>query len=298
MRSVSAVLLLAGLLAGCQSDAPTTGSRSQGGLDEHENWVTLLCFSYRTGHIGTITARNLRAFQAESENGSLDCQIALGRLYEDGIGVPQDLAKARDIYQSAARADSTAYIELGRLAEEGIGEPVDYAKARQLYLRAGAQDGNQIAALRLARLLENGKGGPQDLDTALSLYTGNLKNSQGEAWEGAQRLRSLGVRFDSQQALRYNQAWLYGMRGALNRVISKAEEDVRSTQASKPIRVQIDFSNEASAPELTLLESSGDTAADAAVLTIIGSLRSPGEPILSAQQKRWRVQSSIRLKAQ
>lgn len=297
MRSVSAVLLLAVLLAGCQSDAPTTGPRSQGGLDDHENWVTLLCFSYRTGHIGTITSRNLRAFQAESENGSLDCQIALGRLYENGIGVPQDLAKARDIYQ-AARADSTAYIELGRLAEEGIGEYVDYAKARQLYLRAGAQDGNPIAALRLARLLENGKGGPQDLDTALSLYTGNLKRSQGEAWEGAQRLRSLGVRFDSQQALRYNQAWLYGMRGVLNRVISKAEEDVRSTQASKPIRVQIDFSNEASAPGLTLLESSGDTAADAAVLRIIGSLRSPGEPILSAQQKRWRVQSIIRLKAQ
>lgn len=298
MRSVPAVLLLAGLLAGCQSDAPTTGPRSQGGLDDHENWVTLLCFSYRTGHIGTITSRNLRAFQAESENGSLDCQIALGRLYEDGIGVPQDLAKARDIYQAAARADSTAYIELGRLAEEGTDEPVDYAKARQLYLRAGAQDGNPIAALRLARLLENGKGGPQDLDTALSLYTGGLRVSSGEAWEGAQRLRSRGVRFNSQQALRYNQAWLYGMRGVLNRVVWKAEEEVRPTQAVQPIRVQIDFSNEVSAPELTLLESSGNTAADAAVLKIIGSVRSPGEPILSAQQKRLRVQSIIRLKAQ
>lgn len=222
----------------------------------------------------------------------------MGRLHEDGIGVPQDLAKARDIYQAAARVDNKAYVELGRLAELGIGEPVDYVKARQLYVRAGAQDGNQEAALRLAGLLEDGKGGPQDLDTALSLYVRHLRYSQGIAWAETQRLRARGVSFDAQQALRYNQAWFYGMRGILNRVVSKAEESVRSTQASKPIRVQIDFSREAPAPELTLLESSGDPAADAAVLKIMGSLRSPGEPILSAQQKRWRMQSTIQLKAQ
>jgi TPR repeat protein len=65
----------------------------------------------------------------------------LGMLFENGQGVPQDYAKARDWYEKAAAKDfKPATYDLGMLFENGQGVPNDYVKARGWYEKAAAHD--------------------------------------------------------------------------------------------------------------------------------------------------------------
>ena len=56
-----------------------------------------------------------------------------------GQGVPQDYAKAREWYDTAAAAgDAGAIANIGGLYAKGQGVPQDYAKAREWYENAAA----------------------------------------------------------------------------------------------------------------------------------------------------------------
>jgi hypothetical protein len=58
----------------------------------------------------------------------------LGRLYEQGSGVPRDSGLARLWYEKAAvLGDPEAMLSLGVLYENGRGVPTDYEQARQFY---------------------------------------------------------------------------------------------------------------------------------------------------------------------
>ena len=61
----------------------------------------------------------------------------LGRLYENGRGVPQDYAQARQWYQKAVEAGSVAAMEhLGNMYYYGRGVAQDDVKAREWYQKA------------------------------------------------------------------------------------------------------------------------------------------------------------------
>ncbi len=63
--------------------------------------------------------------------------LNLGVLYENGHGVAQDYAKAREWYEkAAANGESMAMLNLGVLYENGHGVAQDYAKAREWYQKA------------------------------------------------------------------------------------------------------------------------------------------------------------------
>ena len=79
----------------------------------------------------------------------------LGRMYQKGLGVKQDFAKALFWYRkSANKEDSLAQNQLGWLYEHGLGVKQDYAEAFFWYSKA-AVNVNPQARANLARLYQN-----------------------------------------------------------------------------------------------------------------------------------------------
>ncbi len=188
MNKSAVVFVLALLSAGCQSLGETAP-------DNTEKWASVRCWYLRDQT--PVSRQSLAYIRDRSESGDSLCGTVLGQMYENGLGVPVDLEKARATYLSAAQADDAVYVQLGRMAEEGIGEPADPAKARRLYEQSGAYEDNKLAAVRLAELLEAGRGGPQDKMGALNLYLKWLDRRQDDAWRGVQRLRRDGMVLDA-----------------------------------------------------------------------------------------------------
>ena len=79
-------------------------------------------------------------------------QNNLGYMYQNGKGVEQDYAKARELYEQAAtRGIARAYYHLGEMYENGRGMNQDYAKAAEYYEKAAAK-GDTDAQKNLDRL--------------------------------------------------------------------------------------------------------------------------------------------------
>jgi TPR repeat protein len=101
-------------------------------------------------------------YKKAADKDNATAMTNLGWLYENGRGVAQDYAKAHEWYKKAAdKDDATAMTNLGVLYEHGRGVAQNYAKARELYERA-ADQGNATAMVDLGMLYENGRGAAQD----------------------------------------------------------------------------------------------------------------------------------------
>ena len=104
-----------------------------------------------------------------ADAGDTDAMSNLGLLYENGQGVPQDCAKAAELYQKAADAGDTRALKyLGVLYKNGWGVPQDYAKAAALFQKA-VDAGVTTAIFHLGVLYKNGQGVPQDFAKAAAL---------------------------------------------------------------------------------------------------------------------------------
>lgn len=285
MKKTAVVLVLMLLSAGCQN--------YRGKLDQDEWRASLRCWYLRD--LKPVTKDSLAYIRNRSENGDLLCRRILGQMYEEGLGMPVDLAKARAAYLSIAEVDKAAYMQLGRMAEKGIGEPVDFAKARRLYEQSGAYEDNKLAAVRLAGLMEVGKGGPRDSKGALALYLKWLERYQDDAWKGVQRLRNEGAVLDAEQIALYNKVWSKLVKSTLTRHMHRAKrtlsKEFSPNESLKPIKLQFELSTGSSVPNVKMLEGSGDSAFDAAVLQEMVLYRFPDEPILPSSQRTWRVLS-------
>lgn len=140
-----------------------------------------------------------------AEGGNLTAQGLLAFKYRDGLGVPQDGAKAAEWFEKAAnRKDLGAVMELGIMYRDGKYVPRDREKALHWFekgsewkdpysmnaladmLMEGSPSAEQVAralslyreaaavgyppaALKAAELLQNGKGGKVDADEAYRL---------------------------------------------------------------------------------------------------------------------------------
>jgi len=114
-----------------------------------------------------------------------------GQIYEHGVGVTRDYAKARDWYQKAAdRGNANAMYDLGFLYEEGWGGAQDYAEACELYRRA-ADMGHLNAMFMIGLCYENGKGVVQDYGKAREWYQKSLDRGDTDA---KARLEQLPIR--------------------------------------------------------------------------------------------------------
>lgn len=291
MNKAIVLLLVSTLLTGCQSTAER----------ETENKLaSLRCWHFRDQQ--PITREQISYIRERSDNGDLLCKTMLGDLYERGHGVPQDVSKAKVLYQAVAEVNPSAYYQLGRLEDEGIGAPPDYVKAREFYQRAAALPDNSASKNHLARLMEDGKGGPEDPEGALRLYFSALTVSWGDAWEGIGRLRARGLVLTAEQEKRYNQAWVASttarLRSKLRSVQRGLSKNLEPGAAKRPVKFQLEYIPGSNVPTISLLEGSGDDAIDQAVLQAMSSYRFSGEPILPEGQKSWKVNSSLHLNLQ
>ena len=94
----------------------------------------------------------------------------MARAYENGRGVPEDPARALDLYRQAAELSHKGALErLGHLYREGKGVPQDPATARG-YFEKAASVGDARSAFYLAAMQLRGEGGPVDVEGALAWF--------------------------------------------------------------------------------------------------------------------------------
>jgi TPR repeat protein len=95
-------------------------------------------------------------FKRAAQQGNADAQANLGRLYDNGIGVPRDPAEAVKWFRRAAEQGNTdAQCELGDIYYEGKNnvakDPVEATK----WFRMAAEQGNEVAYEPLAAIYES-----------------------------------------------------------------------------------------------------------------------------------------------
>lgn len=104
---------------------------------------------------------------ASAKKGEVLAMYEVGRMYERGRGIDQDMAKAAQWYKSAAeKGQQEARARLGILYLEGLGVERNPGKAAELLLSA-AQAGVSTAQYYLATMYENGEGMPRDPQKAM-----------------------------------------------------------------------------------------------------------------------------------
>jgi TPR repeat protein len=97
-------------------------------------------------------------------------QFELGAAYDDGVGMPENSAKAVEWYRKAAEQGQVdAQFNLGWAYHEGEGVPKDAAQAVAWYRKA-AEQGHANAQNNLGWAYDNGKGVPKDDAQAVAWY--------------------------------------------------------------------------------------------------------------------------------
>lgn len=287
MNKVVASLALFVLLAGCQPMPSKEALTSP-----VPGYLCMTYFDY--AYISPEQVTDI-VYLSKSDNA---CKMVLGKMYERGHGVPQDIAKAKDLYQTVARVSPIAYSRLGVLAEEGIGGPVDLVAARDFYQRATKDPSTPDIELKLAGLMENGKGGPQDLQGALKHYFNASKTGSTEAWKGLERLRSKGVVMTTEEQQAYNNLFVglvqRGLRKHMEATEKTLEKVTTPTQPGKPVQVQLEYTPGTLVPTLSIYASSGDSVIDQKVMQGFSDYRFPGDPIMPQGQKNYLAVAYVR----
>jgi TPR repeat protein len=89
----------------------------------------------------------------------------IGLLYSHGQGVSRDANKAQNYFQevrqAAERGDSQAQDSLGRMYDQGEGVPQNDTEARRWY-ESAAHQGYEESQFMLASFYRQGRGGPAD----------------------------------------------------------------------------------------------------------------------------------------
>lgn len=104
------------------------------------------------------------------EKGNATAQVALGLMYANGEGVPQDYTEAMRWYRKAAdQGDDLAQFSIGEMYANGHGVPQNYAEALRRYLKA-ADQGNIAAQFSIGEMYFGGKGVQQNYAEAIQWY--------------------------------------------------------------------------------------------------------------------------------
>jgi tetratricopeptide (TPR) repeat protein len=123
----------------------------------------------------------LDSYKRAFELGNTGALYALGAMYDDGIGVDKDPARARFYYEIAAQKKfAPALVSLGSQQERGIGAAADLAKAYGFYKQA-ADFGDARAINKLGVFAEKGLVVAKDVKQARSYYEKSAAMGDSEA---------------------------------------------------------------------------------------------------------------------
>ena len=110
---------------------------------------------------------NVQNTSAQDRKDDATALVRLGYEYRDGRNRRRDFkAAVKAFTQAAKQGNMEAVDNLGWLNEQGMGVPKNAIKARQLYLQASMKN-HTVAQLNLARCLHAGIGGKIDHEEAL-----------------------------------------------------------------------------------------------------------------------------------
>jgi len=124
-----------------------------------------------------------KEFKAAADQGNADAQFLLGRMYDEGEGVPKDFAEAVKWFRKAADGgNADAQVRLGTMYHFGLrdtrlGVPQDDGEAVK-WFRKAAHQGNAHGQTHLGRMYDKGEGVPQDYVKAHMWF--NLAAAQGD----------------------------------------------------------------------------------------------------------------------
>jgi TPR repeat protein len=131
-------------------------------------------------HLEKHYAQSRRLFQALAEKGDTRAQFMMGTIYEQGLGVPKDLAAAARWYRRAADGgNASAQYNLGIFYQFGKGVPKDAKEAVRWLLKA-ADQGHGRAQNNLSTFYFTGVGVKRDPVEAwkwLTLSADDLKGA-------------------------------------------------------------------------------------------------------------------------
>jgi TPR repeat protein len=74
-----------------------------------------------------------RYLSEAAEGGVSRAVVNLARMYEEGLGIPQDMQEAIRLYKCVAKVELLAAVELGRIYSRGLSVPVDHNEAATWY---------------------------------------------------------------------------------------------------------------------------------------------------------------------
>jgi TPR repeat protein len=211
--------------------APPAARSCQDAFDAKE-WTQAAALCASEARAGTVTAqRNLGVMydrgvgverdpakaaewlRTAAEAGSRDAAYQLGAMYENGRGVPQDDARSVSWYRRAALlGDREAQVKVGKAYEAGKGVAPDMGEALTWYRKAAGQ-GDVWAQNYIGFLYGNGKGVPHDDVEALKWFrqAASNGNAQAEYNVGFMYANGRGVRRSDDEAVRwYRQAARHG----------------------------------------------------------------------------------------
>ena len=122
--------------------------------------------AYKQGDYATVV-RELRPL---AKQGDANAQYKLGFMYDKGLGVPLDYARAGEWYLKAPeQGDADAQYNLGVMYDHGRGVPQDDAEAVGWYRKA-AEQGYAKAQFNLGNMYITGLGVPLDYAQAHMWY--------------------------------------------------------------------------------------------------------------------------------
>ncbi|WP_374377518.1 tetratricopeptide repeat protein [Dongia sp.] len=159
--------------------------------------------AYEAGDYATA----LKEFLPLAEAGQASAQAALGQMYLDGHGVPQDPTQAAIWLEKAANGgNARARAQIGALYATGTGVQQDEMKASYWLIKAANQNVRQSQRFMAIRFYK-GEGVPQD--KAQSFLYAALCAKQGDP-DGQALLNQLATEMTPEEKLRAQallQAW-------------------------------------------------------------------------------------------
>jgi TPR repeat protein len=125
-----------------------------------------------------------------------------------GDGVPNDDAKALDLFQqSAGLGNAAAQLRLGMFYYTGVGVQKNPLKAATLFEKS-AEQGNAGAQYFFGLAYFNGEGVPKDV--VLSYAWANLAAAQDQSKELRDAIEKVASKEEIQEAQRLSSAWKPG----------------------------------------------------------------------------------------
>jgi len=113
-----------------------------------------------------INENQFQSILENAENGDVEAQVKAGMMYQRN----SDYEKAVYWYEKAAsKGNPEAQCKLGGMFDDGIGVEENITKAYYLY-RSAASKGNEDAIFQLGNMYYEGRGTPVDYDEALACF--------------------------------------------------------------------------------------------------------------------------------